>query len=177
MGLKENEGNKTKFMWLVPSSLFFFIVVPYLTLNAARYIERIIGLPAYLQTPIGYAGLLLLAYGSYYMVESIRALLVEGGGVPLGDLVPDEQSNALLKEGVYSRTRNPMLFGYLVTLVGLGAIWGSPAAVFAFPPAYLGIWTAWIKGKEEPALEERFGESYKEYRERTPFLLPRCSRS
>ena len=89
--MKGNEGNKTKFMWLVPSSLFFFVVVPSLTLNAARYIERIIGLPAHLQTPIVYAGLPLVAYGGYYMVESIRALLVEGGGVPLGDLVPEEQ--------------------------------------------------------------------------------------
>jgi protein-S-isoprenylcysteine O-methyltransferase Ste14 len=40
------------------------------------------------------------------------------------------------------------------------------------PGTYTAIWTAWIKLSEEPVLEERFGEEYLDYRERTPLLVP-----
>jgi protein-S-isoprenylcysteine O-methyltransferase Ste14 len=115
----------------------------------------------------------LLAYGGYFVIESIRVLLDEGGGVPLGDLIPSDQSRVLVTSGVYSRTRNPMLFGYFLCLCGLGLLEGSLSSAFSLPLIYLGVWLAWIKLREEPALERRSGEWYSRYREEIPFLIPR----
>jgi protein-S-isoprenylcysteine O-methyltransferase Ste14 len=44
---------------------------------------------------------------------------------------------------------------------------------FIFPLLYTALWMAWIKGREEPALERRFGDDYRRYREEKPFLVPR----
>jgi len=91
----------------------------------------------------------------------------------MGDLIPSDQSRTLITSGVYSRTRNPMLFGYLLCLCGLGLLEGSLSSAFLLPLIYLGVWLAWIKLREEPALERRFGEGYSRYREEIPFLIPR----
>jgi protein-S-isoprenylcysteine O-methyltransferase Ste14 len=173
--LKAGEGGRSRLLWLIPSSLFF-ILVPVVTLAAAGHVESALGLLTMSPAPYAYSGLVMIAYGGYYVAESIRVLLVDGGGVPLGDLVPDEQSSSLLVDGIYSRTRNPKLYGYLVALMGLGVLRGSFLAAVAFPLLYLGVWALWLKGREEPALEERFGEEYREYREMTPFLIPRRHR-
>jgi protein-S-isoprenylcysteine O-methyltransferase Ste14 len=162
-----------KRLWLVPSSLFFFIVVPMATIIIGGRIDVKAGLQAFPGRPYDYAlGLPLLLAGVWVTLESIRVLLVEGRGVPLGDLVSSEQSTTLITRGIYARTRNPMLLGYLLALLGLGLVNRSVGASLVLPGAYTAIWTAWIKLREEPALEERFGEEYLDYRERTPFLLP-----
>jgi protein-S-isoprenylcysteine O-methyltransferase Ste14 len=162
-----------KRLWLIPSSLFFFIVVPMATIIIGGRIDATAGLQAFPGRPYDYAlGLPLLLAGVWVTLESIRVLLVEGRGVPLGDLVSSEQSTTLITRGIYARTRNPMLLGYLLALLGLGLVNRSVGASLVLPGAYTAIWTAWIKLREEPALEERFGEEYLDYRERTPFLLP-----
>ncbi|UCD45284.1 MAG: isoprenylcysteine carboxylmethyltransferase family protein [Candidatus Bathyarchaeota archaeon] len=118
-------------------------------------------------------GSLFLLSGGYFVLESIRTLLVIGGGIPLGDLIPSDQSRVLVREGVYSMTRNPMLFGYLFALSGVGLLILSFSTTFIFPLLYTALWTAWINWREEPALERRFGDEYRRYREETPFLVPR----
>jgi protein-S-isoprenylcysteine O-methyltransferase Ste14 len=161
-----------KRLWLIPSSLFF-IVVPMATIHIGGRIDAAAGLQAFPGRPYDYAlGLPLLLAGVWVTLESIRVLLVEGRGVPLGDLVSSEQSTTLITGGIYARTRNPMLLGYLMALLGLGLVSRSVGASLVLPGAYTAIWTAWIKLREEPALEERFGEEYLDYRERTPFLVP-----
>ncbi len=174
--MRAHDRGGARLLWLIPSSLAFFIVIPFITIYATQPVEAALGVYSSIRPPLSYVGLLLMAYGGYYVAESIRVLLAEGKGIPLGDFVPQEQSKALVEDGVYSETRNPMLFGYFVALVGLGVLRGSPFAASSFPLLFLGIWTLWIKLREEPALEERFGETYRAYRERTPFLLPRRSR-
>jgi protein-S-isoprenylcysteine O-methyltransferase Ste14 len=168
-----NEDNRAKALWLIPSSLFFFIFLPSLTLITAQFIENSLSIRQLLGQSCVYTGLPFLIYGGYYILESIRILFSKGDGVPLGDLLPEEQSRILVIDGVYKRTRNPMLYGYLISFLGLGFILNSPITAFFFPLVYLGIWTYWIKCYEEPALEERFGEYYRNYRNKTPFLIPK----
>ena len=102
-----------------------------------------------------------------------RVALVTGGGIPLGDLIPSDQSEALVRDGVYSKTRNPMLFGYLLALSGSGFLISSFSMAFTFPLLYTALWSAWIKGREEPSLDRRIGDEYRRYRQATPFLVPR----
>lgn len=154
--------------------MFFFIVVPIATLYSGRLIDETLMLELKMWPNASAAmGALFLLLGGYFVLESIRVLLVTGGGIPLGDLIPSDQSEALVRDGVYSMTRNPMLFGYLLALSGGGLLTISFSAAFVFPLLYTALWTAWIKGREEPALERRFGDEYRRYREETPFLVPR----
>jgi protein-S-isoprenylcysteine O-methyltransferase Ste14 len=159
---------------IVPSSVIFFLIVPSATYLVGGWLDVLLGVPPIqLLLPVALGALALLTYGGYLVIESIRVLLSEGGGVPLGDLIPSEQSRDLITSGVYYRTRNPMLFGYLVCLCGLGLLEASPSSAFFLPLLYLGVWVGWIKLKEEPALERRFEEEYRRYRDETPFLIPR----
>jgi len=159
---------------LIPSSVAFFIVVPIITFYFGGLLDENL-MPEIVAWPgVGTAvGAFLLLVGGFFVLESIRALLVKGNGVPLGDLIPSDQTEALVVEGVYSMTRNPMLFGYLLALSGGGLLLRSFSAAFVAPLLYAALWTAWIKGREEPAMEERFGDEYRRYREETPFLIPR----
>ena len=162
-----------RYLLLIPSSVFFFIIVPIFTLFSARLLDEALMLSLNAWYAGAAVGTLFLLVGGYFVLESIRVLLVTGGGIPLGDLIPSDQSEALVRDGVYSKTRNPMLFGYLLALSGSGFLISSFSMAFTFPLLYTALWSAWIKGREEPALERRFGDEYRRYREETPFLVPR----
>jgi protein-S-isoprenylcysteine O-methyltransferase Ste14 len=103
-------------------------------------------------------GLIILAVGS---------LLFRGLGFPLVILTAELADNFL-----YKRTRNPMMLGLYLTLVGIGLVIGSSFftlwSLIAFIPSNI----FWLKFVEERELEMRFGQSYREYRQRVPFLIP-----
>jgi protein-S-isoprenylcysteine O-methyltransferase Ste14 len=164
--------NPRRVSLILPSSIFFFVVVTLLTNFIGGKLDMMLHLPA---VNLGFieviAPLFLLAFGGYYVLESIRVLFVKGGGIPLGDVISSDQSIHLVTEGVYEKTRNPMLFGYLLALCGLGLLAQSPSFSLILPSFYLGLWIFWQKKREEPFLEKRFGEKYLLYINKTPFLL------
>ena len=163
-----------KVMLIMPSSVFFFILVPLASSFLGRRVDVLLGLPS---LEMGRWGMIvvasLLLVGAYYVLGSIRVLLVEGDGVPLGDVLPGDQSTELVTGGVYRSTRNPMLFGYILYLIAQGIVLNSATTAFIIPVIFIGLWSVWLKKREEPGLEARFGEPYREYRERTPFLMPK----
>ncbi len=163
-----------KIMLIMPSSVFFFILVPLASLYVGMRVDALSGL---MTLELGKGGIfvasLLLLVGAYFVLGSIRVLLVEGGGVPLGDVLPSGQSTDLVTSGVYRLTRNPMLFGYLLCLIAQGILLKSMTTAFIIPILFICLWSVWLKKSEEPGLEARFEETYREYRKRTPFLVPR----
>ena len=166
-----------KILLIIPSSIFFFLLVPLFSFFFGRHLDLLLELNTF---NLGLMGILLsltiLLIGGFYVVESIRILLVQGEGIPLGDVFPNDQSANLITTGVYGQSRNPMLFGYLLCLISLGMVMKSISTTLIIPILYLLIWTIWLKTIEEPALEVRFGDQYREYRAITPYLVPRfCS--
>jgi protein-S-isoprenylcysteine O-methyltransferase Ste14 len=103
-------------------------------------------------------GLVILAVGS---------LLFRGQGFPLMML-----TKKLADHLLYKRTRNPMMLGLFLTFVGIGLLIGSSFftlwSLIGFIPAII----FWLKFVEERELEMRFGQSYREYKRRVPFLIP-----
>ena len=163
-----------KILLIIPSSIIFFLLVPIVSVFFGRHLDMFLGLS---QTDLGVltplvSGVLILV-GGYYVVESIRILLAKGKGIPLGDIFPEDQSTELITTGIYAQTRNPMLFGYLLCLIAVGLLLKSPSIAFVIPTGFIALWTIWLKTREEPALEARFGDSYREYRKKTPYLIPR----
>ena len=163
-----------KILLIVPSSVFFFILVPLASSTVGRRIDALLGLPMLEPGIVGIVAVAsLLLVGAYYVLGSIRVLFVEGGGVPLGDVLPINQSTELVTSDVYHSTRNPMLFGYLLCLIAQGVALNSVTTAFIIPSISVVLWGVWLKKREEPGLEVRFGNPYREYRRRTPFLVPR----
>jgi protein-S-isoprenylcysteine O-methyltransferase Ste14 len=167
-------GSIRKILLIIPSSIIFFLLVPIVSVFFGRNFDAFLGLSplnlGILTIPIS---VVLMFIGGYYVIESIRILLEKGKGIPLGDIFPEDQSTELITTGIYVQTRNPMLFGYLLCLIAVGLMLKSPSIAFIIPTVFVALWTVWLKTREEPALEARFGEPYREYKKNTPYLIPR----
>jgi protein-S-isoprenylcysteine O-methyltransferase Ste14 len=77
------------------------------------------------------------------------------------------KATALVTTGIYSRIRNPIYISGVVFLIGLALILGRPellAVLLVIIPMQI------IRARREAAvLEAKFGDAYREYRERTWF--------
>lgn len=121
-------------------------------------------------------------------VESLRALL----GLPLvvagflmwlwtvrlfarigkGTLAPWDPTTQLVVDGPYGHVRNPMITAVLAVLIGEALVVGSTA---------IGTWAAifavvnhvFFLAYEEPAMERRFGDEYRRYKQNVPRWVPR----
>lgn len=92
-----------------------------------------------------------------------------GKGTPL-PLVP---TKALLNSGPYAYTRNPMLFGAIFWLAGWACAANSPTAFIGGVGCFAALISSYEKLIEEHELERRFGDAYRIYKNRVPFLIPR----
>ncbi|MCW4012245.1 MAG: isoprenylcysteine carboxylmethyltransferase family protein [Candidatus Bathyarchaeota archaeon] len=163
-----------KILLIIPSSIIFFLLVPVFSIFFGRTLDVLLGLSTLdLGAATRLISIILLLVGGYYVIESIRILLAKGKGIPLGDIFPDDQTTELITTGIYAQTRNPMLFGYLLCLIAMGLELHSVSIAVIIPTGFIAIWTIWLKTYEEPALETRFGEPYREYKQKTPYLIPR----
>ncbi len=114
-------------------------------------------------------GLILVIVSGIFFVLTVANLALKGFGAPFAIAL----SKKLAAEWLYAWTRNPMVLAGLAFLLSLG-IWIQSVlfvlgTLILFTPALL----YFVKTYEERELEIRFGESYLEYRSRTPMLIPR----
>ena len=70
-----------------------------------------------------------------------------------------------------------MLMGVFASLFGLGFLLHSASMVLLWTPVFLAANLIEIKRVEQPELERRFGDSYREYRRRVPMLIPSRQRA
>ena len=89
-----------------------------------------------------------------------------------GTPVPFNPPPALVESGPYKYARNPMLTGVFLLLFGIGFAIESLSLVLVFTPLYFFINYWELKKIEEPELVKRLGDSYLEYRKRTPMFIP-----
>jgi protein-S-isoprenylcysteine O-methyltransferase Ste14 len=114
------------------------------------------------------AGVLLLVVGLALFVASLRRFATEGHGT----LAPWDPPRQLVVRGPYRYVRNPMISGVLLVLLGEALVLRSRPH-FLWACTFLAINAVYIPLLEEPDLEDRFGESYRQYRRHVPRLLPR----
>lgn len=94
------------------------------------------------------------------------------GGVGGGTIMPWDPTRKLVSVGPYRYMRNPMISGVLSMLVGEALFWRSLAIALLALTFFL-INHIYFIVSEEPGLEKRFGESYRQYKARVPRWLPR----
>ena len=154
---------------LAPMGGAFFIGVILLVILASLAADRLLGLPALASWPMAlYAGLPMVAAGAALWLWSVLQF-VRAKGTP----IPLNPPSRLVQEGPYRYVRNPMLAGVFIMLLGLGVLFRSWSLTVIFTPLFILCALFEFKLIEEPELERRLGDAYREYRSRTPMLIPR----
>lgn len=76
----------------------------------------------------------------------------------------------LLTEGIYARTRNPRYLSVMLAILGWSMLVNYSGVYGLCGFTIVALWL--IALIEEKDLVERFGDEYREYRKRVPFLIP-----
>ena len=114
------------------------------------------------------SGVAVLAAGLLLFAASLRRFATEGQGT----LAPWDPPQKLVVRGPYRFVRNPMISGVIFVLFAEALVLLSlPHATWAL--AFLGLNLVYIPLFEEPQLERRFGDAYREYRRHVPRIVPR----
>jgi len=120
------------------------------------------------QVALQMAGVATLGVGVLLFLASLRRFVSEGKGT----LAPWDPPRVLVVRGPYRFVRNPMISGVLFVLFGEALVLLSPPhGVWA--AAFLVLNLIYIPLVEEPLLEQRFGDPYREYRRNVRRFLPR----
>ncbi|MGV7219892.1 MAG: methyltransferase family protein [Nitrospinales bacterium] len=114
-------------------------------------------------------GLIIILIGLFIIFRSVSDLTNKGeDGTPASWCPPKN----LIVTGLYQRTRNPLYIGVTFVLFGEVLISGTILVI--------GWFLFWSGGilvvtplREEPELEERFGDLYKNYIKEVPRWIPR----
>ena len=80
-------------------------------------------------------------------------------------VIPYKPSTALVVDGPYRFSRNPIYLGMAALYVGLAFLLGWMWALVLLPVALVAV-DRLIIAREEPYLERRFGQPYVEYKQR-----------
>lgn len=115
-------------------------------------------------------GALFVAGGFAMWVWTVRLFARIGKGT----LAPWDPTERLVIEGPYAHVRNPMITAVLAVLLGEALIFGS-TAIALWAAIFAVINHVFFLAYEEPAVERRFGEEYRRYKEHVPRWIPRRS--
>jgi protein-S-isoprenylcysteine O-methyltransferase Ste14 len=129
-------------------------------LAAAAVLEAIAPLPvlAAHAFPRYLAGAALAAGGFVMIVMGTRRFVAAGTNIP-----PSLPTTALVVDGIYRRTRNPLYLGTTLVYLGLSVAAGSFWAIVLVVPLLWVINTGVI-AREERYLERKFGDAYRAYK-------------
>ena len=115
-------------------------------------------------------GLALLSSGLVLFVVSLRRFATDGKGT----LAPWDPPSVFVVRGPYQFVRNPMISGVIMLLFGEAlCLLSPPHGVWAVGILILNLF--YIPVVEEPQLERRFGDSYREYCRHVRRFIPRFS--
>ena len=122
-----------------------------------------------LPAPLRWAGITLALAGTTLLIATLRSL-----GKNLTDTVVTRREHTLVMRGPYRWVRHPFYVSVTLFLVGVSLAAANWFFLLfgAVVLALIGIRTR----TEEAKLEERFGEAYRAYKERTGAFVPRLRR-
>lgn len=113
-----------------------------------------------LHPPITWLGIILL-------VSGVRMISISAGLFRRREttLNPFGESTALVQDGLYRYSRNPMYLGMLLILTG-AAVWLGHVLPFGALPVFVAVVNHQNIRHEERVLETQFGDAYRVYRQR-----------
>jgi protein-S-isoprenylcysteine O-methyltransferase Ste14 len=102
----------------------------------------------------------LLAGGAWLALDGAAMVLFRRAGT---NMAPMNPTTALVTSGPYRLTRNPMYLGMAFLYVALAFAFGVMWAL-VFLPVVIVIIDRFVIAREEPYLEQKFGEAYRDYK-------------
>lgn len=154
---------------LTPLVGFIFFCIVLSLIFTSFYLDRFWGLPAFISKPYNIAVSM-----PFLMTGSVLWLWCAGKFFKAkGTPVPINPPPKLVTDGPYAYSRNPMMTGLFMIMAGIGILSGSITLTFIMTPLFVLMSILEFKYIEEPELEKRFGKEYREYKRRTPALIPR----
>ena len=114
------------------------------------------------------ASIVCFVLGIPWMLSAVLWQLFRGKGTP----VPVVPTKHFLQNGPYRYVRNPMILGFFLYLLGWAFLFNKGGSLLAAAVA-IAFLLAEIKIIEEPELETRFGDAYREYKKEIPFIIPK----
>jgi protein-S-isoprenylcysteine O-methyltransferase Ste14 len=144
----------------IPPPVYFLVaVIIMIVLNLFVPIGR------WLHYPWRYFGIVIIALGFSLSLGSgifFRKL----GTNPR----PGSRANFIVTSGPFKYTRNPIYLGLITMLIGISILLGTFSPLIPIPILFMILHTQFVL-REERWMEEWFGESYLEYKSKTPRWL------
>jgi len=160
-------GTKKTRTLLTPIGAVIFGLFTAAFLFLAVLVDRVLALPWPIPSTVSVlVSAVVMAVGlSLTVWSAFNFLKVKGTPVPFNP------PPALVENGPYRYSRNPMLTGVFLLLFGIGFAMKSLSLVLIFTPLFVlaNVWE--LKEIEEPELIRRLGEEYLAYRKRTPMFI------
>ena len=116
--------------------------------------------------PYNLIGLLLLVLGFALIIWANYTLLRK---ISLEEREPFHTPSALVLNGPFRFSRNPVYLSVIIMAFGLATLFGS-LILFILPPIFFIIFHRFFIRWEEKKLEETFGEDYLEYKSNVRLL-------
>jgi len=113
-------------------------------------------------------GLPVILMGLFIMAMTISTFIRIGRGT----LAPWSPTRKLITGGMYGYVRNPMIMGVLTVLIGESVAILS-IAIFMWAVIFFLVNNIYFTLYEEPNLEKKFGNEYREYKKNVPRWIPR----
>ena len=130
-------------------------------LAAAAVLEAVVPLLLAAHAFTRYLAGAALAAGGFVMIAmGTRRFLAAGTNIP-----PTLPTTALVVDGIYRQTRNPLYLGTTLIYLGLGVAAGSLWAIGLVVPL-MWVINVGVVAREERYLERKFGDAYRAYKAR-----------
>lgn len=161
-------AKKNRMILTLSGGIIFSSIVLSLILGSF-YLDRFLGWPKFISKPFSTLfSLPFLIPGSLLWLWCVGKFF-KTKGTP----VPMNPPPKLITDGPYAYSRNPMMTGLFMVIVGIGILFGSITLTFIMTPLFVFMSILGFKYMEEPELEKRFGNEYREYKKRTPIIIPK----
>lgn len=165
-------GDESKRQRIAPvaGTLFFGSVVIFMAISLV--LDNIFEIANYFPIYIRFGmGAPLVLAGLHLMMWSVFTF-ADSGGTPVAVNPPP----VLVTTGPYKHIRNPMLAGIFLLMFGIGFLLSSFTITLIFTPLFIIANVMEVKYLEEPELELRLGQAYRDYKARTTMFIPRLWR-
>ena len=171
MSIEQSRNLKIRVFALIWSGILVLIIFPGLGTLSSLLIDSFLGIPTILPFPINIIiGIVILIPGFFWSLWANIDLFWKGKGSPIP--LKDSETKILVIAGPYKYCRNPMVFGYVLIWVSLGFLFDSYTLLLGFSLLVSLLLILFVKIWEEKDLESRFGDSYREYKNKVSFLIP-----
>jgi len=151
-GSNENGADQKGAAVKFPPPLIFVI---FMLVGVA--LNKIIPLPLFF-SKLNYIGILFIIAGLYVVVSAAQAFKKVRTNIE-----PWKPTTEIVADGLFAYSRNPIYVAFCVITAGIGMLLNNFWILLSIVPAALGVYFIAIQ-KEERYLEEKFGQSYMDYK-------------